>query len=85
MNHPSNFLWRDVKYESQSGKLKASLSNLANVYWSTYKITKKTLEKDRILKRLRSNKDMVITRPDKGNGLVVLDKKILWTENFKTD
>ena len=28
-------LSRDLKYENQSGELKASLSNLANVYWLT--------------------------------------------------
>ena len=55
-------LSRDLKYENQSGELKASLSNLANNYWSTYKPTKNTLKKHRILKRLRLNKDIVITR-----------------------
>ena len=67
-------LSRDLKYENQSGELKASLSNLANVYWSTYKPTKNTLKKHGILKRLCTNKDVVITRPDKGSGVVILDK-----------
>ena len=67
-------LSRDLKYENQSGELKASLSNLANNYWSTYKPTKNTLKKYGILKRLRLNKDIVITRPDKGSGVVILDK-----------
>ena len=47
---------------------------MAKVYWSTYKPTKNTLKKHGILKRLRTNKDIVITRPDKGNGIVILDK-----------
>ena len=47
---------------------------MANVYWSTYKPTKNTLKKHGILKRLRTNKDIVITRPDKGSGIVILDK-----------
>ena len=67
-------LSRDLKYENHSGELKASLSNLTNVYWSTYKPTKNTLKKHGILKRLRTNKHIVITRPDKGSGVVILDK-----------
>ena len=67
-------LSRDLKYENQSGELNASLLDLANVYWLTYKPTKNTLKKHGILKRLRSNKDRVITRPDKGNSVVISDK-----------
>ena len=33
-------LSRDLKHENKSGELKASLSNLANAYWSTCKPTK---------------------------------------------
>ena len=67
-------LSRNLKSENQSGELNALLSNLANVYWSTYKPTKTTLKKHEILKRLRSNKHIVITRPDKESGVVILDK-----------
>ena len=48
---------RNLKNESQSSELKALLSDLANVYWLTYKPTKNTLKKHGILKLLRSNKD----------------------------
>ena len=64
----------DLKYENQSGELKALLPNLANVYKSTYKTTKNTLKKHGILKCLLSNKNIVITRSDKGSGIVILDK-----------
>ena len=74
-------LSRDLKYENQYGELKASLSNLANVYWSTCKPTKNTLKKHGILKRLRTNKDIVITRADTGNGVVILDKSF-YEENI---
>ena len=47
---------------------------MANIHWSTYKPTKNTLKKHGILKRLRTNKDIVITRTDKGSGVVILDK-----------
>ena len=38
-------LSRDLKYESKSGELKASLSNLVNIYWFNYKTTKNILRK----------------------------------------
>ena len=38
-------LSRDLKYESKSGELKASLSNLVNIYWLNYKTTKNILRK----------------------------------------
>ena len=38
----------------------------------TYKPTKNALKKHGILKRLCSNKDMVITRSDKGSGIIIL-------------
>ena len=47
---------------------------MANAYWSSYKPPKNTLKKHGILKCLRTNKDIVITRPDKGTCVVILDK-----------
>ena len=35
----------DLKDERKSGELKAIISNLANVYWSSYKTTQNTLKK----------------------------------------
>ena len=55
----------DLKDERKSGELKATISNLANVYWSSYKPTQNTLRKHGILKKLRTRKDIVIVRPDK--------------------
>ena len=58
-------LSRDLKDERNPGELKAMISNLANVYWSSYKPTQNTLRKHGILKKLRTRKDIVIVRPDK--------------------
>ena len=69
-------LSRDLKDERKSGELKATISNLANVYWSLYKPTQNTLGKHGILKKLRTRKDIVIVRPDKGSGVVILDRDI---------
>ena len=66
-------LLRDLTDERKSGKLHATILNLANVYWSSYKPTQNTLRKRGILKKLRTRKDIVIVRPDKGSGVVILD------------
>ena len=58
-------LSRDLKDERKSGELKATISNLANMYWSSYKPTQNTLRKHGILKKLRTRKSIVIARPDK--------------------
>ena len=65
----------DLKDESKSGELKATISNLANVYVSSYKPTKMALKKHGILKKLKLNHDIVITRPDKGSGVIILDRQ----------
>ena len=69
-------LSRNIKDERKSGELKATISNLANVYWSSYKPTQNTLRKLRILKKLRIRKDIVIVRTDRGSGVVILDRDI---------
>ena len=50
------------------------MSHLANSYNSNYKSTRTALKKHGILNKLRNNKDIVILRPDKGNGVVIMDK-----------
>ena len=69
-------LSRDLEGETKSGQLKATISNLANVYWSSYTPTQNTLRKHGILKKLRTSQDIVIVRPDKGTGVVILDRDI---------
>ena len=64
----------NLKQEADAGRLKAEMSVLANEYTNYYKPTKKTLKKHNILKKLRNNKDIVITRPDKGEGAIILNK-----------
>ena len=53
--------------------MRSNLSHLANSYYSNYKPTRAALKKHGILKKLRNNKDIVILRPDKGNGVVIMD------------
>ena len=52
------------------------ISYLANYYYSNYRSSLNTLKKHKILEKLRRNKDIVIARPDMGNGVVVMDRVI---------
>ena len=65
----------DLKDKKHYGELKTKMSHLANSYVNAYKPTKNSLKKDKFLKRLRENKDIVILRPDKGCGTVILDRE----------
>ena len=62
---------RDTK---QARKLASDLSHLAYSYVSLYRSTTADLKELRVLKELRKNKNIVILKPDKGNGVVVLDR-----------
>ena len=52
------------------------LSYLANSYCSNYKPSPRILRQHRVLQNLRKNKDIIITKPDKANGVVILDRKL---------
>ena len=52
------------------------LSYLANSYFYNYEPSPLILRQHRVLRNLRKNKDIVITKPDKGNGVVILDRKL---------
>ena len=41
-----------------------------------YKPFPRILRQHRVLRNLRKNKDIVITKPDKGNGVLILDRKL---------
>ena len=51
-------------------------SYLANSYFYNYKPSPRILRQHRVLRNLTKNKDIVITKPDKGNGVVILDRKL---------
>jgi len=62
---------RDTKL---AGKLVADLSQVAHTYVSSYHRMTADLKKLRVLKELRKNKNIVILKPDKGSGVVVLGR-----------
>ena len=51
------------------------MSQLANSYYSKYKQSTQTLKKHGILKKVREDKDIVITYPGKGKGVVIMNRK----------
>ena len=68
------FLREDLKNDADEATLTAQLSHLANSYIHNYQQLRPTLTEHRILKKLRNDK-IVILRPDKGSGAVVLNHR----------
>ena len=66
----------NLKSEVTKSQIKAHLSYLANSYFYNYKPSPCILRQHRILRNLRKNKDIVVTKPDKGYGVVILDRKL---------
>ena len=65
-----------------SGELKAKLSNLAN-YVNNYEPSKYAMKKHRILKQLHKNYNVVILRPDKDYGTVIIDRDVYIQKIFE--
>ena len=63
----------NLKSEKTKSQIKLHLSYLANSYLYNYKPSSRILSQHCILRNLKKNKDIVITKPDKGNGVVILD------------
>ena len=69
-----NFLSSNLKEGINDAELKADITHMAHKYVSSYKPSKQALRKHSILKKLKKNPDIIITKPDKGNGVVVMDR-----------
>ena len=66
----------NLKSEGTKSQVKAHLSCLADSYFYNYKSSPRILVQHRVLQNLRKNKDIVIRKPDKGNVVVILDRKL---------
>ena len=64
--------------ETKSQKI-AYRSYLANSYFYNCKISPRILRQHRIFQNLRKNKDILIKKPDKGNGVALLDRNFTIT------
>ena len=71
----NSFLTANLKNENDKNELKAQLSYFANTYVSSYKPSTNVLRKHGILQKLRRNREIFILKPDKGNGVVILNRK----------
>ena len=74
---------KDLKHEKDVGEVKAKMSYLANNYVNTYKPLENTLPKHKIMKKLRNNKDILITKPDKGNGVIIVNRAIYMSSLYE--
>ena len=63
----------NLKSDETKNQIKAHLSCLANSCFYNYKPSPRILRQHRVLRNLRKNKDIVLTKPDKENGVVILD------------
>ena len=66
----------NLKSDETKSQIKAHLSYLANSYFYNYKPSPRILRQHRVLRNVRKNKDIVITKAVKGNGVVILDRKL---------
>ena len=66
----------NLKTEETKCQIKVHVSYLANSYFYNYKPSPRILRQHRVLRNLRKNKDIVITKTDIGNGVVILDRKL---------
>ena len=63
----------NLKSEEIKSQIKTHLSYLANSYLYNYKLSPDILRQHRVFRNLRKNKKIAITKPDKGNEVVMLD------------
>ena len=68
----------NLKSEETKSQIKAHLSYLANSYFYNYKPSPRILHQHRVLWNLCKNKDIIITKPQKGNGVIILDRKLYY-------
>ena len=70
----NTYLTSEIKEGVDPNMVKVDLAYLANNYTSSYNPSYSSLKKHSILKKLKNKKDIIITRPDKGNGVVVMNR-----------
>ena len=67
------FFREDLSNDASKPTLKVELSHLENSYIHNYQLSRSTLTKHRIFRKVRSDKKIVILRLDKESGVVVLN------------
>ena len=72
-----------LKHEKDAGEVKATIFYLANNYVNAYKLSKNTICKHKILKKLRNNKDILITKPGKDDWVIIVNRTIYMSNLFE--
>ena len=67
------FFLEDLRNDASKPTVKVELSHLENSYIHNYQLSRSTLTKHRIFRKVRSDKKIVILRLDKESGVVVLN------------
>ena len=67
---------RNLKNQDDYTQIKNELLHMAQSYISSYRPTKSDIKKYRILQRIKRNKDIILLKPDKSNGVVILDRQV---------
>ena len=65
----------NLKSKETKSQIKAHLLSFANSYFYNRKPSPRILHQHRVLRNLRRNEGIIIRKPDKGNGIVILDRK----------
>ena len=65
----------NLKSEETKSQIEAHISYLANSYFYNYKNSPTILRQHRALRKIWKNKNIFITKPDKGNWVSILDRK----------
>ena len=63
----------NLKSEETKNQIKAHLSRLANSHFYNYEPFPRIPRQYRVLGNFSKNKDIVIAKPDRGNGVAILD------------
>ena len=69
------YMCSNLKDSKDSEIIRSELSHLAHTYVN-FKPGKSSLKKHSILKKLKANNKIIITKPDKGTGVVIIDKDV---------
>ena len=65
---------KNLRNREHSMILKSKVANLAHSYISAHHPTTQDVRKHRILRNLKNNNGIIVLRPDKGNGVVIMDR-----------
>ena len=69
-------LKRHLSDKTKANEARNEIHHFATRYVNSSNPSMNDLKKHEIIKRLKHNKDFIILRPDKGHGVVVLDKVV---------